>query len=255
MPVQLPVDQLLILLLAIIRSSAWLLLVPPFNTRAIPAPVKMALAVGISLPVIGRPGATAPVVELGPLLLAVLMQVGVGVALGLLTLMLFSAVQAAGDAIDMFASFTVAVAYDPLSNASTAVFGRLHQLVAMLLLFATNGHLLLVQGFYDSYRAIPVPMGVDLSVATELLTANLGVFFLSALQIALPLIVALTLTDVAMGLLSRGAPQLNVFSLGFAVKILVTLLVAGIGLALLPAALTRVLGDITRAVSTLLGAG
>ena len=233
MTATLPVDLLLGFLLAMVRTAAWLVVAPPFNTRMVPVTAKVGLAVALAVPVAPRIAATAPPPELAPLATAVLLQVGVGLALGFVVQLLFAAVQAAGELIDLFAGFTIAATYDPFTNANQAVFGRLYQLLATTLLFASNGHLLLLEGLLDSFAAVPSGMP-DLGATSSELVDALGLFFLSALEIAAPLLGVLFLTEVALGLLSKAAPQMNVFTLGFPIKILLTLLLAGLALPLLP---------------------
>jgi flagellar biosynthetic protein FliR len=229
----LPVDLLLGFLLAVVRTTAWLAVAPPFNTRMVPATAKVGLAVALAVPIAPRLAPTAPPPEVAPLVAAVLLQVGVGLALGFVVQLLFAAVQAAGELVDLFAGFTIAATYDPFTNANQAVFGRLYQLLATALLFASNGHLLLVEGLLDSFEAVPTGMP-DLGAASTELLDSLALFFLSAIEIAVPLLGALFLTEVALGLLSKAAPQMNVFVLGFPIKIMLTLLLAGLALPLLP---------------------
>ena len=228
-----PVDLLVGFLLAMVRTIAWLVVAPPFNTRMVPSTAKIGLAVALAIPMAPRVAATAPPAEPAPLVTAVLLQVGVGLALGFVVQLLFAAVQAAGELIDLFAGFTIAATYDPFTNANQAVFGRLYQLLATTLLFASNGHLLLLEGLLDSFEAAPSGLP-DLGATSSELVDGLGLFFLAALEIAAPLLGVLFLTEVALGLLSKAAPQMNVFTLGFPIKILLTLLLAGLALPLLP---------------------
>jgi flagellar biosynthetic protein FliR len=154
-------------------------------------------------------------------------------------------VQAAGELIDLFGGFTVAPAFDPLSNAQSSTFGRFYQLLAVTLLFVINGHILLVRGFMTSFEAINAT-----SPRLENLSGNLAsavaLFFLAAIEIAAPLLAALFLAEVALGLLSRAAPQMNVFLIGFPFKILLTLLLGGLALPLLPGSVESLLGQAMR---------
>lgn len=233
-------------LLAIVRTSAWLVLVPPFNTRAIPAMVKIGVAAAIALPVAGGMGDAAPVLEAGPLLAAVVLQVVIGLSLGFTVFLLFSAVQAAGELIDLFGGFTVAPAFDPLSNSQSSTFGRFYQLLATTLLFVINGHVLLIRGFMRSFDAVSVT-GPTLEDFSSNLLNTIGLFFIAAIEIAAPLLAALFLAEVGLGLLARAAPQMNVFMIGFPIKILVTLLLGGLALPLLPGSITSLLGQALRA--------
>ena len=232
--------------LAAVRAAAWLFVSPPFNTRLVPTQVKVGLAAALALVTAPRLGTSEVPTEVVPLVVAALVQVGVGVVLGFVGLLLFSAVQAAGDLIDLFGGFTIAAAYDPFSLSQSSVFGRLYQLVAVVLLFAIDGHLLLVRGFVTSFDAVPAT-GLALGDLSDLLTRGLGVFFLAALEIAGPLLAALFLAEVVLGLLSRAAPHMNVFALSFPFKILLTLLLASVALPLLPGAVSGLLGQVLRA--------
>jgi len=253
MTASLPLDLVIGFLLAVVRASAWLVAVPPFNTRMIPARAKIGFAVALAIPVAPQVAATAPEPEVGPLVLAVLLQVAIGLALGFVVQLVFAAVQAAGELIDVFAGFTIAATFDPFTNATQAVFGRFYQLLAVALLFALDGHIMLVHGFLTSFTAVPTGVP-DLGAGSGVLVDALGLFFLSALTIAAPLIGALFLTEVALGLLSKAAPQMNVFMLGFSIKILLTFGLVGLALPLLPRAVDTLLQGAVRASQLMLRA-
>lgn len=240
MTLALSTDLVLGFVLAVVRASAWLAVAPPFNTRMLPVQAKIAFAVALAIPVTPQVAAAAPSPEVGPLIVATLLQVGAGLVLGFLTQMIFAAVQAAGELVDLVAGFTIAATYDPFTNANQAVFGRFYQLLAIAILFAIDGHLMLVRGFLDSFTAMPSG-APDFEGISELLIDNLGMFFLAALEIAAPLLGALFLTEVALGLLAKAAPQMNVFMLGFPVKILLSLLLVGLTLPLMPSAVDNLL--------------
>jgi flagellar biosynthesis protein FliR len=231
--------------LAVVRAGAWVALVPPFGGRIIPMQCKVGLAAALALPVTPVLAAQNPPIDSAGLIMATITQVAVGLTLGFLTMLLFSAVQAAGELMDLFGGFTVAQAYDPLSNNQAAVLGRLYHLVAIVLLFAINGHLLLVRGFLESYELIGVrlPPIDDLS---GIMVGALITFGKAAIEIAAPVLVALFLAEVALGLLARAAPQMNVFALGFPVKIIMTLSIAVITMPLLSTAVGSLVDEAVR---------
>jgi len=239
---------LLGLLLGAVRSAAWLLISPPFNTRLIPGQIKAVLAIALALPVAPQLSRDLPDLTVPALVGAVVLQVVTGAALGFLTYLAFAAVQAAGDLIDLFGGFSLAAGYDPLSMSQNSVFGKIHQLLALTLLFVTNAHLLVIRGFMSSYDVIPVTDGVDIARLSESLVTGIGEFFVAALEIAAPLIAVLFLADVGLGLLTRVSPQLNAFSLGFPVKIFLTLALIGFTFPLLPGVVENVAEAGTRAV-------
>ena len=170
---------------------------------------------------------------------AVVLQVLIGAALGFLTRMLFTAIEAAGSLLDLFGGFSLSVAYDPLSTTTTSVFGRFYGMLCTTLIFATNMHLLILQGFLRTFRAVPLDSRHLADAARHRRSSRASrELFVGALQIAGPLIVVLFIADVALGVLNRIAPQLNVFSVSFPLKIRLTLLLVGIGFPLMPRIVT-----------------
>jgi flagellar biosynthetic protein FliR len=153
---------------------------------------------------------------------------------------LVNAIATAGSLVDLFAGYSLAAVYDPLADHSAAVFGRFYQLMAATLLFATNGHLILVNGFFRSFDAIPVN-GLAAGDMASVLTGNLGTFMIAAVEVAGPIIACLFLSEMTLGLVARAAPSLNVFSLAFPLRIVVALLVVGLALPLITPALTNLL--------------
>jgi flagellar biosynthetic protein FliR len=228
-------------LLALARSSAWTVITPPFRATSIPVRVRVALAVALALVVAPQLGAAGAGLGAGGLLVAVAGQVAVGLALGFVVMLLLAAIQAAGNIVDVLAGFGLATIYDPMSGAASSPFGRLYELLATVLLFAVNGHVVLVGGFLRSFEAIPAT-SLDLGALSELLTNGLSSMFVAAVQIALPLGAALFVADIALGLLGRAAPRINVLVLGLGAKALIALLVAGLALPLLPAAVRTLTG-------------
>ena len=239
MNVQVPVAELLAILLVTVRVSAWLVVAPPFNNRGIPTIVKIAIALSLGIAVGPALAGEAPPPELPALTVAVLFQVAVGLSLGFITHLLFAAVQAAGELIDFASGFTLASAFDPASDVGVSPFGRVYQLIAVTLLFALNGHLLLLRGFMGSFSVFPIHP-VSLSGLARTVTSNLSTFFVSALEIAAPVMIVLFLAELALGLVNRAVPSLNVLVMSFPVKILLTLSVAGVAVAALPGVVSTI---------------
>lgn len=178
---------------------------------------------------------------------ATALQVVAGAMLGFVALMLFSAVQAAGDLVDLFSMFTMSQMLDPISNRQSGVFGRIQNLVGVTLLFTSGGHLLLLRGALTSFEVVPLHV-VAFGPAAQILAENLTTFFVAAIEIAGPILVVLFIADLSLGLVSRAVPSLNVFQLAFPVKTLLTVSLASVTVSLLPAAtallVERILEDI-----------
>jgi flagellar biosynthetic protein FliR len=223
-------------LLALARTAGFVLVTPPFSTRSVPVQVRAGVAVALALPVAGLLRPSAPALDSGALLIGLPLQAATGLALGFGVLAAVSAMQAAGDLLDTVGGFSVSMALDPLLLAQTSVLGRLHQITAVTLLFVTDGHLMIVHGLMRSMELMPGPMASWAEVARSA-TAAAGTLMLSALQIAAPVVAAMLVTDLALGLLTRAAPALNAFALSYPLKIFITLLLAGLVITRLPGAL------------------
>lgn len=245
MRVQADAEWLSGFLLVFVRSTAWVFTCPPFGTKLVPTTIKIGLAGALTVAASPQLRTMAVPLDAGALVGAAVVQAFIGVALGFIGVLLFSSFQAAGSFIDLFGGFTVAQLYDPLTQQTTSVFGRFYQLLATVLLFAVDGHLLLVRGFLDSFRAAPFAVPDASSMGAGLID-GVGLLFVSALEIAAPLLGALFLADVAIGLLARSAPDMNVFLLGLPAKLLLTLSLVGVTMVLLPGAVRGVVDDVVR---------
>jgi flagellar biosynthetic protein FliR len=229
--------------LALVRAAAWLFFSPPFNTRMIPTSVKAGLAASLALCAAPRIAASGDVpLDTASFLGALLTQVLVGVALGLLTMLLVNALQAAGSLVDLFAGFSLAAIYDPINGAQVAIFGRFYELLAVTLLFTSNAYLLLVNGWFRSFEVVPAS-GLSITTISELFTENLGQFFIAAIEVAGPVLACLFLSELMLGVLSKAAPNLNVFSLAFPLRVIIALVVVGLALPLLAPAIGNLVSD------------
>nr|WP_296073785.1 flagellar biosynthetic protein FliR [uncultured Actinoplanes sp.] len=248
-----PIADFLALMLGAVRTGAWMMISPPFNSRLIPGTIKALLSVGLTLPLAPYLRGTIPSLETSDIIASAALQVFVGAGLGFVTALLFAALQAAGDLLDLFGGFTLAMGYDPLSLNQSSVFGRFYNLVAVTILFASEGHQLILRGFLQSFRTLPLNMSLNLTTFSELLLKGVAEMFVAALQIAGPLVAVLFLTDVAFGLLNRVAPALNAFQLGFPAKIMMVLLLSGLAITTLPRVIETLVEQATNAVVKLSG--
>jgi len=226
--------QLVALLLCSLRIAAWLEIAPPLATAGVPRLVRLMLSVAIGFAVSKQTMSHAPAAELAPFLGSAVLQLTIGAALGFLTRMLFSAVEAAGSLIDLSGGFSLASVYDPTMQNNTSIFGRFYGVMASALLFATDAHLIIIAGFLRSFDTLPLDGSISLAHLDRVLASGATSMFVSALQVAAPLIAVLFLADVALGLLSRISPQLNVFQMSFPLKIMLTLGLVGLSFATMP---------------------
>ena len=242
-------------MLALVRATAWLSFVPPFASNAVPRVVRLGLAAALALAVTSQlssaPGLAAGVSTLSTagFISDLALQAATGCVLGFITSLLLSVLSAAGSLTDMTSGLAAATMFDPISGTGNPVTANIFNVLMTTLLFATGGDLLIVKGFMTSFQAIGLSAKSVHLLGTTLLSET-GFFFLSAVEIAGPVLGAMFLAYVAFGLLTRSAPQLNVMSLGFALNIALALVVVAACLPLLPGALNTL---VDRSVTDTLG--
>ncbi len=233
-----------------VRLVAFLVVAPPFSFNSFPIRIKAMLAVGLSIAVAPRISEGYQPMDTAGYFSALTIEVLLGLLLGFLVFVGFAAVQAAGHLIDLFGGFQLAQAFDPQSMVNGAQFTRLFHMAALALLFSTDGYQLILGGLMRTFTAMPVGTGFDLAGSTDVLVAGVPAMFLAALQIAGPLLVVLFLADVGIGLLTRVAPAINAFAMGFPLKILLTVVFAGTLFLGLPRVVAAI---VEQATTTLLG--
>ncbi len=208
------------------RILGLIMVAPVFGHRAVPARVKIGLGIFIVL-VIGPALPPMPDVALGSWqgLFILVQQLLIGIAIGFTMRVIFAAVEAAGEIIGLQMGLGFASFFDPQSAGQTLVLARFFNLLAMLVFLAVNGHLLLVNLLVASFQSLPISTQ-PLSAAGFFNVAAFGsTVFAVGLQLALPLIAILLMTNLALGILTRSAPQLNIFAIGFPITLGVGLIV------------------------------
>lgn len=229
--------------LLLIRVSAMFTLAPIFNSRVVPAKIRAAAAVMLSM-------ATLPMLADGTLRMPDSMlayailgakEVIIGALIGLIAQLLFASVQLAGSLIDTGAGFSIGQSLDPTSNLNLSTMGRAYSLFASTAFVALGGHLVLIQALVASFRLVPPTRVPNILAVTQGVMAESAGMFVIGLQIAAPLMAALLITDVALGIMSRAAPQMNVFIVGLPLKSGVALL----GTALLLSSFVTLLNGLT----------
>ena len=229
------VETLNAFLLVLARTSAWVVAAPVISAKGVSRIARLAVSFALALFISTLvPLSTVPP-ELPAYVFAVLVQVAVGLALGMLTQLLFTAFEIAGTLLDTSGGFSAASIVDPLSGQPAAAFSRMFSLIFGAMFFVTDAYASVVSGFVRSFEAVPlnaVPRFSDDAVAV--LGSAATQVLASALQVGAPLLGVLFLTDVALGIAGRLVPQAGTLALALPVKGLVALGMAGATLALLP---------------------
>lgn len=223
--------QLVLFLLLFLRCMAIIALAPVLGHVSVPVQVKAALGVFMAFVLYPLLAAKNPQIDMQLMGLAMLavQEILTGLLIGFAMGLLFAGVRAAGELIGFDLGLSLATAFDPDTGTNNLV-GEFLYLVVLLVFLLMNGHHFVLQALVLSYDAVPLGGFALRGVAAEGLVSLTGVVFMVALKCAAPVIVASFLVNLALAILSRVAPQINVLMVSFPLKIgvgLVVLMIAG----------------------------
>jgi flagellar biosynthetic protein FliR len=222
-----------VFLLVLFRVAGVVGAMPALGARAIPVRVRLAMALLLTVAVLPAvPLAAWPLEPKGPWVLAGLIahEVLLGLLLGFAAQLPILAVQMAGDMIGLQMGFGVAAVFDPDTGSQENLIASLLRTGALLLFFSFGGHHLVIQALADSFRALP-PGGMRLS--PDLLDEGIrltGHLLDLGLKLGAPALAALLLVEVGLGLVARTVPQMNIFIVGFPLKIALGFLLVAVTL-------------------------
>jgi flagellar biosynthetic protein FliR len=240
------------LLLVFVRVSAMLALIPVFSGQQLPAAVRFAIGIILAFVVYHTVPIIAPLGGIGDLTVAILSQVFVGVVFGFVAFLVFTGVQFAGEVIDMQMGFSAVNIINPVTQQNVTLISELQLAVATLMFLALDAHHLVLAGISGSFNLVPLPF-IDVQPS---LAGSVTGFFAQALllvfKIAAPVAIALFITNVALALATRVAPQINIFAVGFPLQIGVGLIGLIISIPLLGAVLPGAFADTPRQLDAVL---
>ena len=198
---------------------------PVLSSRAFPLRAKIGLAFFIAYAAQPSLPGQQVISILGPDALgAVVQQIGMGLAIGFTVRLVFAAFELAGQVVGFQMGLGFAAFFDPTSSAQSSAMGRLYANLAMLLFVVLNGHLLLIMAVVHSFEAFPVDQNFLQALARMQLHSLGANLFASAFWISLPVVAMLMFANLALGIVSRVAPQMNIYAIGFPVTLVVGLL-------------------------------
>jgi flagellar biosynthesis protein FliR len=198
---------------------------PVFSSRAFPIRARIALAFLVALATQdGMP--TTPVIELDDAGVwgVVVQQVGIGLAIGFAVRVVFAAVELAGEVIGFQMGLNFAAFFDPALNSQSSAVARFFGQMTALLFVVLNGHLMVLMAVNKSFVAFPIDQNFLQALGTMKLYQLGTDLFASALWMALPMIGMLMFVNLALGIISRVAPQMNIFAVGFPITLVVGLI-------------------------------
>lgn len=197
------------------RVTGLLLVAPILGSAYIPVSIKILIAVAITIfivPLIQTPTNVDPLSIFGLVLLA--QQILIGIIIGTIIQVVFNAVTIAGENIAMTMGLGFAHMTDPVNGITIPVVSQLLTVVASLYFLALNGHIALINMLVSSFEVLPFN---ELFAINNLMAVAEwgGRMFIGAVLISIPAVTALLVVNIAMGLMTRVAPQMNIFSVGF----------------------------------------
>jgi flagellar biosynthetic protein FliR len=216
-----------IFLIVLARVSGIFVAAPLFSNRAVPRQVKIGLTFIIALiiytarlPETGRlpSGLTAYTLLLAGELI-------IGLVIGFVAQLVFAAVMLAGQMIDFQMGFSIVNVIDPLNLTQVPLVGSFKNILALLVFLTTNGHHYLLDALYRSFDMIPLFGFQGRTTMVEAILDMFGTMFVTGIKIAIPVVGAIFVAEVAMGIIARTVPQMNVFIVGIPAKIFVGLAV------------------------------
>lgn len=239
-----------------VRIGACFMVAPAFGALFVPARLRLVLAGAVALlvaPLIPLPQGIEVFSATG--MIVTIQQVLIGVALGFAMQILFDAVAMGGQLLANSMGLSFAFNVDPMRGTSTAALGQLYALLVMLTFLALDGHLAVIEMLVGGFQTLPVgTVGLGTNHLWTLVSWG-SQLFAGALAVALPGITALMIVNIAFGVMSRAAPSLNLFAVGFPISLVFGLVIVLLGLPALQSSFVRLLGEAFLLLRSLLTPG
>jgi flagellar biosynthesis protein FliR len=238
-----------------LRISGFVLTAPATSEATVPGRVKIVLALALTF-------LLAPLVEVPPdlsifsaagMVVAVL-ELLIGISIGLVVQLTFEALMFAGQSISLTMGLGFATLVDPQHGAQVPVLGQMFMILGTLTYLSINGHLMLLAALAESFHTLPIGaahVNEGFLMAVVLWGAHV---FDTGLLIALPAVIALVIVNLALGVVTRAAPQLNLFGIGFTISLMCGFLVLLVGLGGIMSGISTLIHSALAAVSELVGA-
>jgi flagellar biosynthetic protein FliR len=238
-----------------LRVAGFVLAAPIASEAVIPRLVKIVMSVALAFlmaPLVQVPASLS--IFSGAGLLAAVQEVLIGVAVGMVVTLAFEALTFAGQTISLSMGLGFATLVDPQRGAQTTVIGQMFMIMGILTYLAINGHLMLLGVLAESFQSIPVGAAhIDKHFLLSVVLWGARVFE-TGLLIALPAVIALVIVNLALGVVTRAAPQLNLFGIGFTVTLLCGFFVLIVGLDGVMAGISSLIGSALAAAADLVHA-
>jgi flagellar biosynthesis protein FliR len=232
-----------------LRIGGFVAAAPIASEKTIPSRVKIVMA--LALAALIAPTAPVPAalsIFSGAGVLTAVQEILIGVAIGMVIELAFEALTFAGQTVSMTMGLGFATLVDPQRGASVPVVGQMFMIMGVLTYLAINGHLMLLGALANSFQTLPIGAGNidrDFLLAVAIWGARI---FETGLLVALPAVIALVIVNMALGVVTRAAPQLNLFGIGFTITLLCGFFVLMVGLGGVMTGISSLLDTALKAV-------
>ena len=208
-------------LMVVARVSAFVMTAPFFSYNSIPARMKAAISIMLSILVIQiHPAAAISYAGVIGYSILVIKEVLVGLVLGFMCNLCMHIVNFAGQIMDMEMGLSMANMFDPATNMQITVTGNIYNYFMMLLLVVTNMHYYIIRAIFDSVTYVPIGQAVFRSSIKDIMVDFMANYFIIAFRIVLPIFCCMLIINVVLGVLSKAAPLMNMFVVGIQIKVL-----------------------------------
>lgn len=234
------------------RVSGLMLTAPILGTTSLPGTVRIVLMMALTIAILpAEPDLPALTLLSWQSLLTLVQQLIIGMAMGMCLKLVFEAVSYGGELIANAMGLGFASVVDPQQGGDTPLVGQFHSLMVSLIFLALNGHLALISLLAESLRSLP-PEQLSTTMEWTLLSFA-GIVFSGAVKVALTAMIALLITNIGFGVISRAAPSMNMFALGFPISITLGLTVLWLSLRSLPAMFSQLCNQADAVLRQMIG--
>lgn len=233
-PAGLVINGFDIFLLVFVRMTGLFVVAPIFGRRNIPVYFKIGFSFFVSLILVNTTVLQTVQYDdnlLGYALL-IMKEFLIGLSMGYVAYLTYTAIYIAGEIIDMQIGFGVVNVLDPISNIQVPITSNIYFIISMLLFLIMDGHHMLIRALFDSFSSLPLGKAVFNAEIPDSVLGIFGTVLATGVRIAAPIVATVLIVDIALGTISRMVPQMNIFVIGMPLKIIIGLIVITITIPL-----------------------
>lgn len=226
------------------RVLAFFAVAPIFNNIGLPVRIRLLTSIAVTLAILPLlPAPPAVDINSGAGLWILAREMTIGIAMGFAMRVVFAALIMAGEQIGFQMGLGFAVFFDPQSQAQSPVISQYFSLLTTLIFLSIDGHLMMISTLAQSFQAIPIgPAALPANAWSNLVLFG-SVIFSAGLLFALPVTIALLITNLALGVLTKASPQLNLFAIGFPITLTAGFVIISLSLSYLTPPMLRLFED------------